>query len=505
MRNFTNYTRLALACFVLSMAVARLHAGLTAQDVPASVPELLNSAFREYNANSNVKQAELFCERVIAALLPVTPLSDAQIQQLLTAYELRGRARVILKDQNGAREDFRALLLRSPSHEFGMLTVERGGPPNPLAISLFDTVRKETISTVIFEITPEDADVQFRNAPLPADRRAGGRPVQSPVGRQTVLVQRKMYEPQEVTVDVQPGIANRVEVSLKRLKSQIDIITTSPGVQVVIGNQSFGATTDAALPSKYAKLPEVVSLGTAPGFLTVQDIGPGSHTIRLTKDCFLPEDFTVRLDVPKDDYVVRPLKTAAGTLEITGPGGTVWVDGEDTRQTLPYKGELCPSPNGEPRVVEIRSARGRHVERVDPKPGVNVPIAATPRPAIAILAQNLLPQGYTCDERGERRRGLARPGSRRPRTSRSGKSHDGSVAAAGGHRNFQGARRAGRGGNQRARLSAACRSSHVSGEWKQCAGDDRDQARRASLRAGGRAVFQRKVPPLEGGIGVDRR
>ena len=99
--------------------------------------------------------------------------------------------------------------------------------------------------------------------------------------------------------------------------------------------------------------------------------------------------------MPNDDYVVRPLKTAAGTLEITGPGGTVWVDGEDTRQTLPYKGELCPSPNGEPRVVEIRSARGRHVERVDPKPGVNVPIAATPRPAIAILAQNLLPQGYT--------------------------------------------------------------------------------------------------------------
>ena len=389
MRRFTNHAWLALGCFVVVIAAARVNAGMTTQ----GVPDLLNSAFGEYNASS-VRQAEASCGSIITTLLGVTPLTDVQLQQLLTAYELRGRARVILKNEAGAREDFRALLIRSPSHEFGSLTIDRAGPVSPVATNTFDAAKADTISSVVFSITPEDADVQFRGVPLPADRRAGGRPVQAPVGRHTVTVQRRMYESQEIAVDVQPGVSARVDVQLKRLKSQIDIITSAAGVEITIDNVKVdGATTDAPLPEKYARLQEVRDLGTAPGWKTVADIAPGTPTVRLRKECYLPEDFPIRLDVPSDSFVVKPMKKASATLHIAGSGGTVWIDGEDTRQSLPYTGELCPK--AEPRVVEIRSARGRHVERIEPTPGAKIEIAANPRPAIAILAQNGLPPGYT--------------------------------------------------------------------------------------------------------------
>jgi hypothetical protein len=385
---FTNYARLTLGCVVVVLAAARIDAGATNQ----GVPDLLSSAFGEYNA-SNVRQAEASCGSIITVLLGISPLTDAQVQQLLTAYELRGRARVILKNEAAAREDFRALLIRSPSHEFGSLTIDRAGPVSPVATSTFDAAKADTISSVVFNITPEDAEVQFRGVALPADKRAGGRPVLAPVGSHTVTVQRRMYESQQVAVDVQPGVSARVDVQLKRLKSQIDIITSAPGVEITIDNVKVdGATTDAPLPEKYAKLPEVRELGTTPGWKTVSDISPGTPTVRLRKDCYLPEDFPIRLDVPSDSFVVRPMRKASATLRITGSGGTVWIDGEDTRQSLPYTGELCPKT--EPRVVEIRSARGRHVERIEPTPGAKIEIVANPRPAIAILAQNGLPAGY---------------------------------------------------------------------------------------------------------------
>ena len=392
-----NHKPFAVACLALAIVTAPLTAGRSTQDQPGSVPELLSNAFTEYNQKSNVRQAETLCDRVIATLLGVANLSDVQVQQLLTAYELRGRARIILRNDVAAREDFHSLLTRSPSHEFGSLTIDRAGPLNPQASATFEEVRKDAIGNVEFRITPEDADVQFRGAPLAADRRAGGRLVPMPVGPGSLTVQRRMYESQEITVDVKSGSTTPVVVTLKRLTSQVDFITSVPGVEITIDNVPVGVTTDAPLPEKYARLQEIRDLGPTPGWKTVSDIGPGTPTVRLKKDCHVSEEFPLLLDVPADSHVVRPMKSAAALLTITGSAGTVWIDGVDTGRSLPYSGPLCPM--AEARVVEVRSSRGRHLERIHPAPGQKIERVANPHPAIAILAQNGLPAGYAANLR----------------------------------------------------------------------------------------------------------
>ncbi len=70
---------------------------------------------------------------------------------------MRARARFGLGDQNGARDDFVALLKADPGHT---LT----GQISPRVVAMFEEAQKTTVTTLNLTVTPPTAEVQLDGA-----------------------------------------------------------------------------------------------------------------------------------------------------------------------------------------------------------------------------------------------------------------------------------------------------------------------------------------------------
>ena len=77
-------------------------------------------------------------------------LDPAQRPILAGSYELRARTRQNLRDVEGARTDFRAMLFIDPTY---ILPPQAG----PRALELFEEVRNATVGQVTISVTPADA------------------------------------------------------------------------------------------------------------------------------------------------------------------------------------------------------------------------------------------------------------------------------------------------------------------------------------------------------------
>jgi hypothetical protein len=133
-------TRVVKAFVAAAAAAAALMAGqAVAQVVPTPTDAVLTEARQAYEA-TEYERARTLLDAVIAGL-GAAPASPEQRQAVAGAYELRARTRFNLRDVDGARTDFRAMLLLNPSY---LLAAE----VNPRVLELFEEVRKTTIGTV---------------------------------------------------------------------------------------------------------------------------------------------------------------------------------------------------------------------------------------------------------------------------------------------------------------------------------------------------------------------
>src|SRR5258705_8581653 len=140
-----------IRCIALLLGVLTCSPPVFAQNDMADVQVQMAEARRHFDA-LEYEQAVPALDRAIAIL---TTRRSTDNQKILSdAYEMRARARFGLGDQNGARDDFVALLKADPAHTLS-------GQISPRVVAMFEDAQKTTVTTLKLSVTPPNADVQL--------------------------------------------------------------------------------------------------------------------------------------------------------------------------------------------------------------------------------------------------------------------------------------------------------------------------------------------------------
>lgn len=321
---------------------------------------------------------------LIAALEPLVPKDAVAAKVLPTAYELRARSRFGLGNAEGANADFRALLKIAPGYT---LT----GQVSQRVSRMLEDIRKTAVGRMVLNLSPPDADLQLDGVPFTAV--AGQIPVA--VGPHTLSGRRTGCRSASQSFTVVAGATTEVVLTLERVSASVTLVTTPPGIEVLVNGVPRGRTEAGPLPPQWAE--RAASLGVPPNLVSkpfvIDDLGTGSHSIELLRDCYSRVERRVAIDKPAD-FFLDPVKlekaVASIYVDAQGPGAVALLDGEP-RGPLPQSlDEVCEGNH----VVELRAPWGRYVERVTAKAGDKLNVQGAIKPAVALLSVTGLPEGY---------------------------------------------------------------------------------------------------------------
>jgi hypothetical protein len=308
--------------------------------------------------------------------LEAKAVNDPARRELLpAAYEMRARSKFGLGDQNGAKADFVALLKINAGHA---LT----GQVSPRVVALFEEAVKATVTTVNLTVTPATAKIQIDGAPVPASSTL---PIT--VGEHTITAEQMGYRKAQQAITAEAGAVATVTLTLERISSVLNILTTPIDVEVSIDGVKRGKTAAGPPPPAFndaianAKLtPDQVS-----AVMVVADIPAGSHVVEFTRDCYVKQETRIPVDKP-DDYTVGPISllhaVASLTVRANDPRAQVVVDGQ-ARGAAPFNTtDLCEGEH----TVELRSQSGRFFKRLQARTGDKLTIDGVLKPAFALLS-----------------------------------------------------------------------------------------------------------------------
>jgi hypothetical protein len=311
-------------------------------------------------------------DRAIAIL---TTRRTADTQRILSdAYEMRARARYGLGDQNGAKDDFVALLKADPAHTLS-------GQISPRVVAMFEEAQKATVTTLNLTVVPTTAEVQLDGLVVKA---AGTFPVV--VGEHTITAKQLGYKPGSATFTAAAGAGSQATLELARASAVLAVVTSPPDVEVFIDGVSKGKTAAGPAPADYAEAAQRagVSLAALSAPLVTSDLGVGQHRVEFKRACYVQAERRVDVSDLKD-FVLDPIKLTSAIATVVAnspqPGSTVFVDGQD-KGPAPFSAELCEGEH----MVELRSQTGRYSRKVDVRPGQRVEVTGALRPAFALVS-----------------------------------------------------------------------------------------------------------------------
>lgn len=349
-RSLTRAWLLAVALVFVAIAEAA-----AVQDPSSATDLLFDQGKRQFDAFQYDEAIPLF-DRLITTL---TAGGQPQRPELLVqAYELRARARFALGNSTGAEQDFSALLAIKPDFKLP-------AGVSPRVVAIFESVRKLTIGVATVSMSPP-GDFQIDGRPYTATSEQ--LTIDLPIGDHTLTATRPGFSPVEQKFSVTAGETATVAVRLDRVSASLSIVTVPSGVEVLIDGTSKGRTTgnDPA--------------GSAP--LVVADLPLGAHKLVLRRECYLDHEQALTLS---DDVRTEPIRltqaVASVRVETSATAGAVFVDGE-SRGLAPTDLTLCQGQH----VVEVRTPKGRFVDRRDWKTGDEVTLKAEIRSAFPIVA-----------------------------------------------------------------------------------------------------------------------
>lgn len=330
-----------------------------AQD-PAGAFELLFDQGKRFFDEFKYDEAVPLFDRLILAMTAGPEVQKPEL--LIQAYELRARARFALGDSTGAEQDFSALLALKPEFKLG-------AGVSPRVITVLDNVRRLTVGQLSLQVTPPgELTISGRtytvtDVPLVVDLKSG---------EHVVNATRTNYTPFEQKITVKPGEVAALAIALERVSSTVSVITTPEDVEVLIDDVSKGRTGKGATAGVSAPL-------------AITGVPLGSHRLRLRRECYV--DFEMPVTVGAEDVQTEP-------LQLTPAVATVTIKGADKDSTLVIDGQVHGPIIGDvtvcagSHVLEVRSARGRFVERREWKAGETVSLAAEMRSAVPIVIAN---------------------------------------------------------------------------------------------------------------------
>jgi len=209
------------------------------------------------------------------ASLEARPPSDAVRRELLpNAYEMRARSKFGLGDQNGAKNDFIALLKVDPGHA---LT----GQVSPRVVALFEDSVKATVTTLNLTVTPATAKLDVDGIPVPP---TGTIPVT--VGDHVITGDQLGYRKTQQNFTASAGQPSTVVMALERVSSVLNILTAPADVEVAVDGVKRGKTSLGPPPPAFN---EAVTKSNVPpaqvsSVMVVADVPPGAHVIEFTRD-----------------------------------------------------------------------------------------------------------------------------------------------------------------------------------------------------------------------------
>jgi hypothetical protein len=337
----------------------------------AEVQVQMAEARRHFDA-LEYEQAVPALDRAIA-ILTTRRTNDTQ-KIVSDAFEMRARARFGLGDQNGAHDDFVALLKADPAHTLS-------GQISPRVVAMFEDAQKTTITTLKLTVNPPTADVQLDGLDIKANATF---PVV--VGEHTLTAKQLGYKPGTATITAALGAGSEATLDLARSSAVVTVITSPPDVEVFIDGVSKGKTAAGPAPAEYAAAAQRagVSLAALSAPFITADVGVGQHRVEFKRGCYVQAERRVDVTDLKD-FVLDPVKlTSAIATVVTSspqPGASVFVDGE-SKGPAPFSAELCEGEH----IVELRSQTGRFSKKVDVKPGQKMDVTGPLRPAFALVS-----------------------------------------------------------------------------------------------------------------------
>jgi hypothetical protein len=379
----------ALAIAIVALALAS--PALTQQTEP---PELTQA--RQYFDALDYEQAMPLLDRAIGALEPLAARDPVSAATLVSAYEMRARARFGTGNRDGATTDFKAALAIDPAFMLGEGV-------SPRIVALLDEVKASTLGAVELTIDPATAELTVDNV----RRKLQGTRLPLTGGSHTIAASRPGYKPVEQAVLVNVGETVPLSIKLERVSSVISIITSPPGTEVVINATPRGKTLPGPLPPGLEEVSKRLGVpaNQVSQPLVLSDLTTGTFDVEFRRECYVSQHRTLEIDALRD-IAVEPVKLepAVGTLvaESEPAGVTVSVDSE-ARGTSPLTLEgICAGPH----VVEFKGSGGRAVQRVTVATGQRAEVHGRVRPAFAIIAAPAAP-GTAVDPRLAVERALA--------------------------------------------------------------------------------------------------
>ena len=342
-----------------------------AQNDMADVQVQMAEARRHFDA-LEYEQAVPALDRAVA-ILTTRRTPDGQ-KILSDAYEMRARARFGLGDQNGARDDFVALLKADPGHTLS-------GQISPRVVAMFEDAQKATVTTLNLTVTPPTADVQLDGIAVKANTTFA-----VVVGEHTLTAKQLGYKPGSATITAAAGAGSQATLELARSSAVVTVVTSPPDVEVFIDGVSKGKTAAGPAPADYAAAAQRagVSLAALSAPLVTADLGVGQHRVEFKRSCYVQAERRVEVTDLKD-FVLDPVKLTSAIATVVAnspqPGATVFVDGQ-SKGPAPFSAELCEGEH----VVELRSQTGRYARKVDVRPGQKVDVTGALRPAFALVS-----------------------------------------------------------------------------------------------------------------------
>ena len=115
------------------------------------------------------------------------------------------------------------------------------------------------------------------------------------------------------------------------------------------------------------------------------NLPPGHHRLRIVRDCFTTYDVPFNIPEPPVDTDVGTIElqpaVATAVIEMAARDAVVYVDGERRGAATKPVGGICAGPH----VIEVRSPRGRFIDRREWRAGDNVTLRAELRKAFILI------------------------------------------------------------------------------------------------------------------------
>jgi tetratricopeptide (TPR) repeat protein len=354
-----------LAIVIAFAGVAWPHfARPSSAQVPAATPELLlDQGKRLFDAFQYDQAVPLF-DRLIALLGAGAQVQRADLLQ--QAYELRARSRFALNDQAGAEQDFSALLAINPGFKLGP-------DVSPKVVEVLTAVRKLTIGQVVLSVEPAgDVTLDGKTVSL----QAGPQTLDLQAGEHTVTATRPGHREVSQKFKIAAGESVTVSLALERVMSTLAVVTVPADVEVFLDGASRGRTTRGD--------------GNASAPLMLNDLPTGTHRLLLRRVCYRDFEHVVTITKP-DDLRAGPLTLTATVatirVEPSDPAAVVYLDGARRGTGAMELANVCEGAH----VIEVKSPKGRFIDRRDWRTGDNVTLKAELRSAFPVVGMPGVP------------------------------------------------------------------------------------------------------------------